>query len=57
VTPLQPQRHEPPAGWPPEVFKRLTDALAAALVASYRRHHASEECGSCPSQSQTEEAG
>jgi hypothetical protein len=37
VTALQPTRHDPPPGWPPEVFERVTDALAAALVAAYRR--------------------
>jgi hypothetical protein len=46
--PLRPQRHEPPPGWDAETFERVTDALAAALVASYRRQndHAPEECGS-----------
>jgi hypothetical protein len=34
---LRPHRHEPPPGWPPEVFAAVTDALAAALVASWRR--------------------
>lgn len=34
---LEPRRHEPPTGWPPEVFERVTDAIAAALVAAYRR--------------------
>jgi hypothetical protein len=34
---IQPQRHAPPDGWPPDVFERLTDALAAALVSAYRR--------------------
>jgi hypothetical protein len=37
VAALQPQRHEPPPGWPRETFERLTAALAAALVAAYRR--------------------
>lgn len=34
---LEPRRHEPPEDWPAEVFERLTDALAAALTASWRR--------------------
>jgi hypothetical protein len=34
---IQPQRHATPAGWPPDGFERLTDALAAALVGAYRR--------------------
>ena len=34
---LEPRRHDPPDGWPPEVFEVLTDALAAALVAAVRR--------------------
>ena len=34
---LEPRRHEPPPGWPPEVFAAVTDALAAALAASWRR--------------------
>jgi hypothetical protein len=34
---LGPRRHDPPEGWPPEVFERVTDALAAALVAAVRR--------------------
>ncbi len=34
---LEPRRHEPPAGWPPEVFAAVTDAIAAALVATVRR--------------------
>jgi hypothetical protein len=37
VAGLKPRRHEPPAGWPPEVFERVTDSLAAALVAAHRR--------------------
>jgi hypothetical protein len=35
---MRPERHEPPPGWPPEVFERVTEALAAALVSAYRRH-------------------
>jgi hypothetical protein len=34
---LQPCRHDPPAGWSREVFSRLTDAIAAALVGAVRR--------------------
>jgi hypothetical protein len=34
---LSPRRHDPPIGWDREVFERLTDALAAALVAAHRR--------------------
>jgi hypothetical protein len=34
---LEPRRHAPPAGWPAEVFERLTDALATALVAAVQR--------------------
>jgi hypothetical protein len=41
VSSLQPRRHEPPAGWTPPVFEAVTDALAAALVASWRRTQAS----------------
>ena len=37
VTDLDARRHDPPSGWPADAFARLTDALAAALVASYRR--------------------
>ncbi len=37
VSDLEPRRHEPPPGWPPDVFERLTDALAAALLAVVRR--------------------
>jgi hypothetical protein len=37
VSTLHPRRHDPPEGWPPEVFEALTDALAAALVAAVRR--------------------
>jgi hypothetical protein len=29
---LEPRRHGPPEGWPPETFEQLTDALATALV-------------------------
>jgi hypothetical protein len=39
-TTLEPRRHVPPVGWPVEVFERVTDALAAALVSSYRREAA-----------------
>jgi hypothetical protein len=34
---LRPHRHEPPPGWPPEVFAAVTDALAAAIIAGWRR--------------------
>jgi hypothetical protein len=34
---LQPRRHVPPPDWPAEVFARVTDAIAAALVAAVRR--------------------
>jgi hypothetical protein len=37
VSTLQPRRHEPPAGWSADVFEKVTDALAAALVAAVRR--------------------
>jgi hypothetical protein len=37
VATLAPRRHEPPAGWRAEVFEAVTEALAAALVAAYRR--------------------
>jgi hypothetical protein len=37
VATLQPRRHAPPPGWPAETFERVTDALAAALVAAVRR--------------------
>jgi hypothetical protein len=39
---LQPHRHTPPDGWPPEVFERVTDALAAALVSAVRRSGVNE---------------
>jgi hypothetical protein len=35
--PLVPRIHEPPAGWPVSTFEQVTDALAGALVASWRR--------------------
>src|SRR4030095_13391627 len=34
---LEPQRHQPPAGWDAATFERVTDALAAVLIAGYRR--------------------
>jgi hypothetical protein len=34
---LVPRRHEPPPGWPADVFEAVTDALATALAAAYRR--------------------
>ena len=37
VQTLTAQRHKPPAGWSPEVFERVTDALAEALVAAYSK--------------------
>lgn len=37
VADLEPRRHEPPAGWDPQTFELLTDALAAALAAAVRR--------------------
>jgi hypothetical protein len=40
---LKPRCHEPPLGWPPEVFDRVTDALAAMLVAAVQRAHRSVE--------------
>jgi hypothetical protein len=40
---LQPRRHAPPPGWPPEVFEALTSALAAALVGAYRREQERDE--------------
>jgi hypothetical protein len=39
---LEPRRHGPPPGWPAETFERLTDALAAALVAAIRRQAAED---------------
>lgn len=39
VTPLTPRRHEAPDGWPREVFERVVDTLALALVEAYRRDH------------------
>ena len=35
VADLEPRRHAPPEGWPVETFERVTDALAAALVAAW----------------------
>jgi len=43
MTALHPQRHDPPRGWALDTFDRVTDALAAALVASYRRTQRIEE--------------
>jgi hypothetical protein len=40
--PLQARRHDPPEGWIREVFERVTDALAAALAAAYRREEAEQ---------------
>lgn len=34
---LQPCPHDPPAGWDPQTFELLTDALARALVGASRR--------------------
>lgn len=36
VAALEPRRHAPPQGWAAATFERLTDALAAALVAAVR---------------------
>jgi hypothetical protein len=38
-----PRQYAPPPGWPRDVFERVTDALVAALVASWRRDHEREE--------------
>jgi hypothetical protein len=37
VEALKPHRHDPPPGWSPETFEKLTEALAAAIVAVIRR--------------------
>jgi len=37
IAALEPRCHTPPPGWSLETFERVTDALAAALVASVRR--------------------
>ena len=37
TTTLRPHRHDPPGGWGAEMFERVTDAMAAALVSAYRR--------------------
>lgn len=37
VADLRPRRHDPPPGWSRETFERLTDALAAVLIAAVRR--------------------
>jgi hypothetical protein len=37
VEALLPKRHDPPPGSDARTFEALIDALAAALVASYRR--------------------
>jgi len=34
---LQPRRHAPPEGWDAQTFERVTDAIAAALIAAVRR--------------------
>jgi hypothetical protein len=38
IADLKPRRHEPPEGWEAETFERVTAAMAAALVAAYRRY-------------------
>jgi hypothetical protein len=43
ISVLTPRRHKPPAGWSVETFEQVTDALAAALVAAYRRAIESEQ--------------
>ena len=43
VSTLQLQRHAPPPGWPPDVYERVTDALAAALVNAHKRDVARAE--------------
>jgi hypothetical protein len=46
---LEPRRHAPPADWSPEVFEKLTDALAAALVAAvWRRGELLHEAEQAP---------
>lgn len=42
VSALRPQRHNPPPGWPPDVFEKLTDAIAQVLASTYRQAHESE---------------
>jgi hypothetical protein len=37
ISALRPRRHDPPLDWGTTTFERVTDALAAALVASYGR--------------------
>ena len=39
---LEPRRHDPPPGWDAETFEAVTDAIAAALIASL------ESACSCP---------
>jgi len=34
---LEPRRHAPPEGWDAQTFERVTDEIAAALVAAVRR--------------------
>jgi hypothetical protein len=41
-TNLEPRHHEPPAGWDAATFARVTDALAAVLIAAYRRRFEAE---------------
>jgi hypothetical protein len=36
---MNPIRHNAPPGWPADVFEKVTDALAMALVAAFRREH------------------
>jgi hypothetical protein len=43
VPTLVPQRHDPPAGWSPDVFQRVTESLALALVNAYQREHDERE--------------
>jgi hypothetical protein len=40
---LRATRHDPPEGWSAETFERVTDALAAALIAAVRRVEQREE--------------
>jgi hypothetical protein len=43
VAELRARGHESPSDWPPEVFERVTDALATALVACVRRREVADK--------------
>jgi hypothetical protein len=40
---LEPRRHEAPPGWSAETFEQVTNAIAAALVATVQRASSEHE--------------